>query len=82
MTRNRFKFILLFCVGLVSTQMVDAANPDNPAQNNTVPDSQKQKTAYTVIKHPGSHRCGLSTTFSHLLGGGSLHTNIVPCATQ
>jgi hypothetical protein len=42
MTGNRFKFLLLFCVGLVSTQTVDAADPVNPAQNNSVPDSQQQ----------------------------------------
>ena len=47
--RYRFKFLLLFCVGLVSTQAVDAANPENPAQNPSGPDSQKQGTQDNLV---------------------------------
>lgn len=49
MTENWFKFVLLFCVGLVITQAVDAANPENPEQNNSVPDSQQQGTRDNLV---------------------------------
>ena len=42
MSGYRFKLLLLINIGLMITQAVDAADPDNPAENNSVQDSQQQ----------------------------------------